>query len=326
MVKRLWHYLINTFLVSTRSSYKKALDLGLDHEARLKHNQTDPVIAAMVASFGPVLQAYLTSDQNLDAALGDYKGDTLSVKQLFKVMNSTKLSHWEGQVHAQFPKGSPEELQFFPRSRRPFQESTYAQRIQAVKVFGDKCAALPSLHALGINVLAFHTQLLSARALQQTDGKAKVVTLRSLRESARVVMCVEMYGNLGLLMHHFRNDPKQVERFYDLTLLRTTMASGPQDTLLTFFLKNNSTGMAIAGGTGVLTLPWGETQTVVSNLNGKVQFRLGGLKAEVQVALLFSAPGFMDRNETGPITPGEDVDADIELMPIAPPPPTPPTS
>jgi hypothetical protein len=152
--------------------------------------------------------------------LGTYFGKTQTVEELFEEMNTDKLSYWEGQLHYFHQKGSTT-ANTLMRNRSAFQQGTYEQRILAIKTFGDGCAAIANLVPLSVNVLAFHTQIASARALQLTDGEGRVDLLRSLRQSAHEMLCHELYGNLGLLMHHFRTTPLEVARFFDLTLLRS---------------------------------------------------------------------------------------------------------
>jgi len=325
MFKKLWHYLINSFAVQTMRSFKKALSLGTDHLAKLTANNADAVVAAMEASFAPVLQAYVDAEQYLSAALGDYKGETRTVEDLFDELRETKLPYWEGQVFFYFPKGSVQALQLFPNGRTTFSAGNYEQRILAIKTLGDKCALIPELAPLSVNVLAFHTQMASARALQQSSGEGQVALLRDLRESAWAVMCSEMYGNLGLLMHHHRTDPKQVERYFDLQLLRSKGDSGQasDETEITLFLTDAVTNAAITNGTAVLTRASGEQETKQTDERGKVKFTLRGLTAPEAVSLLATAPGYESRTEQGTIEPGEDQEGNIALNPLAPPPPVP---
>jgi hypothetical protein len=70
MNKRAWHFLINTFFVVTRRSYKKALTLATKHLAALAANNLIPVIAAIEAAFTPVLQAYTCSRAEPECGLG----------------------------------------------------------------------------------------------------------------------------------------------------------------------------------------------------------------------------------------------------------------
>jgi hypothetical protein len=313
-----YRFLINPFLGATRFSYKKALSLGADHLAKLIANQADAVVAAIVATFTPVMDAFLAAKQNLDAALGDYHGETQGVEELFETLNTDRLPYWEGQVFYYFPKGTVQANQLLHGGRQPFQAGTYEQRILAIKTFGDKCALIPSLVPLSVNVLAFHTQIASARALQQSAGEGQVAALRDLRETARVMLCNELYGDMALLIHHHRTNPTEVERYFDFSLMRTPKKAGIQDTTLVFYVTDASTGEVIVGSTVVITLATGEVLTKQTDANGKVEFVIKGLTQPVNADLSFSATGFITRNESGPIVPGEDEEGAIDLTPTPP--------
>ena len=226
MPSRTWIFLSNTFEVQTRDSHKNALSLGVDHKAKLQANDSISVVADMLTTFNPVLQAYLAADQNLSAAKGTYKGKTQTVEELFETLRDTKLPYWEGKIFFFYPEGTDEATELFPNARSPFNSGTYEQRIQSIKILGDKCAADTDLNAVSTDILAFHTQIESARALQQSDGEGQVETLRDLREIARVAMCQEMYGNLGLLMNHFKTETERIEAYFDLSLIRRTKDEG----------------------------------------------------------------------------------------------------
>ena len=322
MNKRAWHFLINTFFVVTRRSYKKALTLATKHLAALAANNFDPVIAAIEASFTAVLQAYTAAEQNLNAALGTYFGKTQTVEELFEELNTDKLSYWEGQLHYFYQKGSTKANELM-RNRSAFQQGTYEQRILAIKTFGDSCAAIADLVPLSVNVLAFHTQIASARALQLTDGEGRVDLLRSLRQTAHEMLCHEMYGNLGLLMHHYRKAPLQVERYFDLTLLRSR-DDEDTDVEVVIYAENALSGTEIAGATAVLTRASGEQLTRQTDEKGKVRFLIDNLTEPEDVSITITAAGFEPFIETGTIEPGEDMDGTVQLMPIPPTPPTPP--
>jgi len=319
MFSKPYHYLINSFLVATRNSYKKALSLGMDHLAKLTANQADAVVAAILATFDPVMQAFLAAQQNLDAALGDYKGDTQSVEGLFEVMNDEKLAYWEGQLFFHFPKGSVQATQLLPHGRAAFQKGTYEQRILAIKTFGDKCAPIAVLGALSVNVLAFHTQIASARALQQSSGEGQVAALRDLRETARVALCTEMYGNMGLLAHHYRTDPLQVERFYDFTLLRQKSETTPHVVTAKGTVRDADTNLPVFNATVKFILPGSETIIVQTDADGEFAATLGTLTETVNGTMEVSAAGYKLFTETGPIEPDDELDVDVQLQPLPPP-------
>jgi hypothetical protein len=218
-----YRFFINPFLRATQASYKKALSIGEDHKAKLLNLQADPEIAAMLLTYTPILQAYKTADLNLQSAEGTYEGKTQTVEELFDKLNTEKLPYWEGQIRSVYYEGTPEETSLFPDKRKPFQSGTYEQRISAIKVLGDKCAldANVIISGVSVNILAFHTQIEGARVLQQSQGEAAVAALRNLRETARVLLCQELYGNMGTLMHKHRANPLVIDQYFDLSYLRT---------------------------------------------------------------------------------------------------------
>jgi len=216
-----YRFFMNPFLSVTRYSYKKTLTLGVDHKAKLIYRQADPVVAALLATYGPVLDAYMTVDSNLNALLGGYKAKTQTVEELFEVLSNEKLPYWEGQVFYFYPLGTAGATDIFANKRKPFNDGTYEQRIQAIRTLGEKCAVTLNLAAVSANILAFHTQIESARLMQQSDGEAAVAAQRTLRETARILLCNELYGNMGMLMHKHRENPVAVGDYFDMELLRT---------------------------------------------------------------------------------------------------------
>lgn len=220
MARQPWHFFINSFAKATQGSYKKALSLGVNHESRLSANQSDPVIAALLASFSPIMAAYRMADNNLRITLGTYKGNTQQVRELFAYLNTTKLPYWEPRIWQQFPRSSAECTELFPRARRVFQKGTYVQRIQAIKVLGKQCEAIPALQSLSVDILAFHAQIATARTLQVSDGQGQAIKQRSDLEAARIALCTALYGSMGGLMQHYRNSPEQIARYFKLTLVR----------------------------------------------------------------------------------------------------------
>jgi len=320
MFKRLWHYLINSFLVATVGNYKKALVLGTDHEAKLMANQADPAIAAMLATFGPVLQSFKATDLNLRIALGEYKGDTQTVEQLFEQLNKILLPNWELQIYLQFPKGTPNATALLPQGRRPLQNGTYESRIQEISALGQKCAAIVALQPLSVIILAFHVQIESARQLQQSTGEGQVAALRTLREEARVTMCASMFGNLGLLMNHYQTGPEAVANYFDLALLRRKTENGPQPVIANGTVSNAQTGSPVANAEVRFILPTAQTVNVFSDINGLFEADLGTFDDTVTVTMEVIATGFEPYMNSGPVEPGEELDIDVQLVPKSVPP------
>lgn len=240
MAKLPYRFFINPFLVATQNSYKLMLSIGEDHKARLLNLQADAEIADILATYDPILQAYKTADQNLQSAEGTYEGKTQTVEELFEKLNSEKLPYWEGQIHSVYYKGTPAEKAFFPDSRKPFHNGTYEQRISSIKVLGERCAldASAVVVAVSVNILAFHTQIEGARVLQQSQGEGAVAALRNLRETARVLLCEELYGDMGLLMHKHRAKPLDIDQYFEMKYLRSAGDSAVPYTIAPDEVKN----------------------------------------------------------------------------------------
>jgi hypothetical protein len=219
-----YRFFINPFLVVTGHSYKLLLTIGEDHKAKLTAMMADPDIAAILLTYDPVLQAYKNTDQNLQSALGTYKGKTQTVEESFDALTHEMLPQWEGKIRSVYFEGTAEETAFFPQKRRVFQGGTYEQRISAIKVLGDRCAldANPVVSGLSVGILAFHTQIESARVLQQSQGEGAVANLRTLRETARVLLCEELFGNMCLLLHKHRHKPTDVAQYFEMKYLRSS--------------------------------------------------------------------------------------------------------
>ena len=96
MPTRPYHFFINPFLIVTLDSYKLMFLIGEDHFAKLTGLQADAEIAAILLTYDPVWQAYKGTDQNLESALGNYKGKTQTVEELFDKVTHQMLPEWEG--------------------------------------------------------------------------------------------------------------------------------------------------------------------------------------------------------------------------------------
>lgn len=213
-----WHFLNNTFDVQTKGTNVKMLSLATDTHAKLNHEIADPVINAIFNDFDPFYNAYRQICINYDLAAGNYEGETLSFENILDSI-PTEVRKWESGVRAVYVEDSPQERAIFPNKRTPFLTSTYEERISNIGTLMEKLAIDPALAAVHIQVQNFYNMALSARLAQQGE-EGGLAQLSDLRENQREITAVEMYGVLGRLMHKFRYDIDQVERFFDLELLR----------------------------------------------------------------------------------------------------------
>ena len=78
----LWRYLINTFNVNTVGSHVKMLSLSTDTHAKLKAEESNPLIAEILLIFEAVFFAYRDIGQQYDFRVGDYRGATLGFENI----------------------------------------------------------------------------------------------------------------------------------------------------------------------------------------------------------------------------------------------------
>lgn len=223
-MERIWIYANNTFDVQTRNSFKKMLTLTLDHYGKLV------LATASNSDFVPLRDDYepfhleYQNDYNAWVTAGGvHEGSTLSVEELLEQLN-TELRSWEATVRYVFPEDSPQERSIFPNKRAPYQTGTYEQRISAVKglsIYLATFVAEPLLVALSTTVMDFYNTIEAAR-LAQTGNELGISSRSAALERARINCATAMYGNLGQIMYIYRENPVEIEQFWDLSLLRYT--------------------------------------------------------------------------------------------------------
>ena len=221
MTKRMWLYLNNTFEVNTANSNVKMLSLATDTHSKLQAQVSDNAIAAIMASYNPVYQAYRQICANYDAVANNKQGNTLSLEILMEETLPVEIRKWEGVVRSVYVEDSPEEKGIFPNKRNPFLKGTYEDRILAVDTLTISLTNDGNFATLVTQVQSFYNLLLSARdSQQQQEGNLNL--LSNTREQQRQLMAVEMYGALGALMNKYKATPENVAGFFDLSLLRET--------------------------------------------------------------------------------------------------------
>ncbi len=218
-MKRIWIYLINTFLVNTQKSPTKMLGIANDHDSRLNGAIGDPDILAIYTVFHALLLVFQNLYSAWKAAVSLRMSRTLSLTNQFRLLSETWIKAWEGKVHSVFPEGSPEALAIFPKKRAPFQKGTYDERINAVNTLSTSMSSHPSLATVKADVDAKYAILVAARDVQK-QAMQNVSSASIEVEKQRTTMGQYLYKDLGLLMAKFFMDPTEVVQFYNLSLLR----------------------------------------------------------------------------------------------------------
>ncbi len=224
MAKRKWIFLINTFLVNTFGNFKKTLTLITDHLSKLESQNSDADILAMFTTFEPLKESFENLYAQWQLTQGTREGKTQGFTERLQYFSVERINVWRGIVFSIFPENTPAAREIFYNDRQPFQAGTYEQRVNAFKTLGDKLAEYTThapLVALSTEVLSAHNELKALRDAQQNKEGATAIFADSL-ETARVIVCQEMYSNLGLLMSKYKQTPDTIADYFDLSLLRKT--------------------------------------------------------------------------------------------------------
>ena len=222
-----WQYAANQFLAATKKSYRLAAILSKAHYAFLQKKVNDfpldPDWATLCDRYKDVHVPYIAAYDAWVAAGGSLKGNTLSLKKLFKLIPA-QLDLWMGMIFPFFAKGSPGFVALFPRDRKPFTTGETDIKISAVNsltiAIGDNADLAPTK----LLVIDAYNELDKARTIQG-GGKTSKSTGSETVEDARVAAMNMQYRNMGFLVDKYFETPEKIEPCFDLLNLRTKLQS-----------------------------------------------------------------------------------------------------
>jgi hypothetical protein len=249
-MKIIWYYANNTFDRATKKSLRRALKLARSHGEKIAAETGDPVIVAMSVAFNPLFTAYLGFYTGWMRAGYVHQGTTLDFTSCLEILKNEKLPDWELELRKVHRKGTPEYKAIFAGGFTSFRKGSYDDRLARLIAFKEaieKDAALGPLKPL---VDTFIDELSSKRSAQQRAEELVAKASADL-EKSRVIVCKAMYKNLGLLMAHFSESPTDVQRFFDLALLRShTNGEGENNEPVpdVFRVKSEETITVLEGG------------------------------------------------------------------------------
>ncbi len=215
-----WMFINNPFMATAKRSYKQATKISTYHDAQLQAK------AANDPFFVPMYNTYHAAHETLNGAYttwlsqgGTQKGSTLSVDQLLVLLSPKKVNGWEYTIQGVFDKTSPEYVALFPQARYPFSTGGKESRIAAVEQLSKSLTGIASLEAVKTDVDSFYAQLTNKRQVQ-LGHKGDTESKSSAIEIAIEAAMTEMYGNLGMLISHYKNNLSLIAAFFDLDTIR----------------------------------------------------------------------------------------------------------
>jgi hypothetical protein len=126
-------------------------------------------------------------------------------------------------VLVRFDKKSPEYKMLFRGGRTAFRRGPYDLRAEKLASLVINLESFPGLFVTKMEVEDFHKQLTGVLNVNKGESTGVKGASGGL-EAARKAAAIKMYANLGYLMAHFAEDPKQVKRFFETNKLRRRKA------------------------------------------------------------------------------------------------------
>jgi len=221
MAAELWHFAENQFDNATKKSRKRMNILIQDHIAKLKAELDDPDIAFLYERTLPVEQEWTKRYTGWKTAKGIYKGETNRFEALLDKLKDDKSPEWDNKIKVEVGEGTSDYIAIMPRGREPFYEGGRDERVAEVLAFAKRLEGFPALAAVKTDAEAFHTQINDSRLLQQ-GKEEKADKASDAVEEQRVIVARMMYANTGRLIDKFPEAPENIERFFELQVIRET--------------------------------------------------------------------------------------------------------
>jgi hypothetical protein len=242
-MKRVWSFLVNTFLSVTAKSRRKMLLILLDHMSNLKAKAgNDQEIADMYNRTLPVHDAYNEKYTRWVSAKGAYEGET---ERMTDELDTYVLWLRETDVKVQnvFLEKTPDYKAIFTGGKSAFYNGPYDQRINQLAVLANRLGNYPQFGQLKADAEAKYTQSLDIRSMQQQKESLYRQASADL-EQQRIVAGKMLYANLGLLINKHIDDLDYIKTYYNLKLLRRTSKGSETQEIYTLNILRGTTATA----------------------------------------------------------------------------------
>lgn len=216
-----WIHFINFILTSTKGNFGKAYEVSTFHLNALFANLGDPDILNMYNNYLPFHQALEAAYLKWKRQGGDRMGKTFSLNHFLEQLSTIKISQWDIAVQNIYNKRNKKYISIFPNGRYPFQHGKQLEIITSIQTLSDAIGTDPALANTKLDIDNFHTTIYDAYNSQKVS-KTNVNIDSDNLETARVNMCIEQFGNYGLIAHKFKANPELGKIYFDENRIRVS--------------------------------------------------------------------------------------------------------
>lgn len=216
----IWFYLRNVFDNVSKRSLKLTLAIIVDHASRLFAASSDPDIMGIYTRTKPIHDEYAGKWSDSATAMARRASATLEFKQKMTELTDVKVPQWDAVVQGTYLPGTPQYKAIFNHGRTALRTGSYDYRIGILESMAKVLKDYPALAALQTEVENYHKSLVALRGLKN-QRDLDVAHASDNLEIARKNVSDIMFANLGFLMNKHYLNPSLVEKYFDLSLLRT---------------------------------------------------------------------------------------------------------
>lgn len=267
-----WRYANNPYWRLLSCKPRKGLSLASEHLASLEAEKADADIARILPRTQQAVGAYSESYALISAGKGTHIGETSRFKNLLDTLPE-KFRRIDLKIQLEYLEKTPDYIALFPHGKSAIYYGTYEQIINEVKALSDRLGSYTNLAGAKADVDAIYTELLTIRSGQQQAGQT-TATAYDIFELKAQELAVVMFANLGALIEKFAATPENIERFFNLNLLRTSGAAKNGNTGSEGMISgiiSNSQAKGLQGVTVALTGKSGNV-TTTSDEDGEFVF------------------------------------------------------
>ena len=214
-----WMYAKNSFLLLANRSLKRFNNFIFAFIEALKAESGTPEISEIHHNISPVYLLFKEAYALNKSKTGIRKGDTNQQKEMFSVLQKEKMPDWHRKIAVAFPPKTTDYIKVFPQGMEAFYQFSYEDRLVYLNNIILQLGTFPQFDAIVLEMKSYRDLISEAHKTQQQTTTGVKSTSDDLKMKSEA-LAKEVYGALGLLMYHFRDNPSNILKFFNLTLLR----------------------------------------------------------------------------------------------------------
>ncbi len=217
--RRLWHYLINTFLVCTQFSYRSMKKIGDFTVNALFAVSSTPFFYDLYTALVEPVNDFKAKYLAWVTALGEQESDTTALYLEIESLRSEKIRKWDIKIQSVYDIKTPGYVRLLPNRRKPFQVGSQEDIMTTVQALGERLIGETALVPLKVEVMAFGVTMQELYDEQKASIGLSGTSSTAVEE-ARITLGQELFSTVGLLMSHFKTNPESIASFFDLQTIR----------------------------------------------------------------------------------------------------------